>query len=92
MRISLIVLNKIIIKGCSNYVNGTLNSGIRGSGPVRFDKHAVDVEDNVNKHMLGDEHDPAQWRFLVMKNASPKKGSEIDVKCNAFNRSVHHRH
>ena len=59
MIISLIVMNKTLIEGYSNCVNGSLNKEIGGSGLPRFEKHIIFIENVVSKKILGDEFNPA---------------------------------
>lgn len=53
MRLALSIINKCMIEGYSNCIEGTLHSNIGGTGTARFEKYIEEFEDIVNKKILG---------------------------------------
>ena len=60
MRISLKILNMILIEGHSNWLDGILHSSIGDTGPDRLDRYTCDIENTINIQILGDNRNPSQ--------------------------------
>ena len=60
IRIVLSIINKIFIKGYSNYAESSLYLEIRGTGLVRFDQYVKDIEKVVNTEIFCSENNVSQ--------------------------------
>ena len=77
MIIALNFLTIILIKGCSNFLDGSLYPNVGGARPAYFDQYMSDVKKLIKTQKLGNEFNPSHWTFPIQQNQSPKKVREL---------------